>query len=242
MATKRSQRIGIWIIAGALVIGTLGGFAALILAPKNAAKDQARIEELTKQYQASYTEYQKKLDAQNSELSNKYYPVLSQYASVPAAFDAASVKELTTSDLVMGTGQEIKEGTSYSAYYIGWNPSGKVFDQSIDGTALKAPIAGGNLIEFTSLYESAISCPAFLSTSPWTKLYVSTSLAPLRASVRRRLARNRSYGDGRTAVNGRAGNVGSMMSYPESLPTSSTISSNMASKIYVISSRVSYHF
>lgn len=147
MATKRSQRIGIWIIAGALVLGTLGGFAALILAPKNAAKDQARIEELTKQYQAAYTEYQKKIDAQNSELSNKYYPILSQYASTPTAFDASSVKELSTNDLQAGTGQEIKEGTSYSAYYIGWNPSGKVFDQSIDGSTLKAPIAGGNLIE-----------------------------------------------------------------------------------------------
>jgi hypothetical protein len=42
MATRKSQRIGIWVIAGALTIGTLGGFIAMVLAPKNAASDKAR--------------------------------------------------------------------------------------------------------------------------------------------------------------------------------------------------------
>jgi hypothetical protein len=34
MATSRSQRMGIWIITGALVIGTLGSFAVLVLSKK----------------------------------------------------------------------------------------------------------------------------------------------------------------------------------------------------------------
>lgn len=148
MATKKSQRIGIWVIAGALVIGTLGGFIAMVLAPTNAASDQARLQQLTSEYQTEASAYQAKVDAQSAELSTKYFATFNEFATRPAAFTAADVKELKTNDLKIGDGEEIKDGAiNYSVYYIGWNPSGKVFDQSIDGTKLKAPLAGGNFIE-----------------------------------------------------------------------------------------------
>lgn len=147
MATSTAQRTGIWIIAIVLTVGTLAGFIAMILAPQNEAADTARTEKMYEQYQEDYAEYQKKVDAQASELSKKYYDEFVKYKNQPAKFDASSVKKLTTKDLKVGSGAKIDKDSKYSAYYIGWNPKGKVFDQSIDGKKLKAPIAGGNLIE-----------------------------------------------------------------------------------------------
>lgn len=143
MSSTRSQRIGIWIIAIVMTIGTIGSFFVVILANKNNASDASKQQEM----QAQYTEYQKKVQAQADELSKQYYEMFSQYRTLPAEFDKESVATLGTEDLKVGDGEEIKEGTAYSAYYIGWNPWGKVFDQSIDGDKLKAPIPGGNLIK-----------------------------------------------------------------------------------------------
>lgn len=141
MAATKGQRIGIWVIAGFMLVGTVGSFLAIILANKNTGSDQARITAETAQYQKDYTAYQAKVDAQSAELSKQYFDTLNQYATTPAPFDAASVTELKTQDLVIGTGDAITTDSSFTAYYIGWNPAGKVFDESIDGTSLKAPFA-----------------------------------------------------------------------------------------------------
>lgn len=141
MATKKGQRIAIWVIAGALVIGTLGGFAVLILAPKNQAIDEVRAKQLMEEYTTANAERQKKVDAQAKELSATYYATFQQYESRVAPFDSASVTELKTEDVVVGDGEEIDESSSFTAYYIGWNPSGTVFDSSIKDGALVAPIA-----------------------------------------------------------------------------------------------------
>jgi FKBP-type peptidyl-prolyl cis-trans isomerase len=140
MATQTRQRIGIWIIAVVLTVGTLAGFVAMIMAPENQAADQARLQQVQ-------TEYQAKVTKQQDELSNKYYVTLVKYKSIPAAFAAKSVKKVVTKDLKDGTGTTIKKDTAYSAYYIGWTPNGKVFEQSIDGKKLSAPAPGGNMIE-----------------------------------------------------------------------------------------------
>ena len=152
MATRKSQRIGIWIIAGALVVGTLGGFIAMVLAPKNQASDQARLQQLMSDYQKQSSEYEAKYKpqfdeysakqaAQEAELSAKYFATFNQYANRPAAFTAADVKELKSEDLKAGDGEAISKTSSFTAYYLGWNPSGKVFDGSISGDKLKAPLA-----------------------------------------------------------------------------------------------------
>lgn len=147
MSASKSQRIGIWVIAVVMAVGTIGSFFVIILANDNAKIDQSvaqkRQDEMTKKYQ----EYQDKVNAQADELSKTYYPIFSVYGDRVAAFDKSSVKELTTEDLKVGDGEEIQDGTSYSAYYIGWNPDGKIFDQSIDGEKLKSPIKGQGLIE-----------------------------------------------------------------------------------------------
>ncbi len=140
MATKKAQRIGIWIIAIIMLIGTLASFIALILAPKNQESDQAKLASLSAEYQAAQSEYQKKVDAQAAILTEQYFTQFNQYATLPAAFNKVDVTKLTTEDLKVGTGAEIKADTTFAAYYIGWNPDGVVFDGSIEGTKLKAPL------------------------------------------------------------------------------------------------------
>jgi len=139
VATARAQRIGIWIIAIVMAVGTIGSFIVIVLSTSNQKTDDARKAELTAEYQKEYTDYQAKVAAQATELSKKYFDEFNQYATVPAAFDKDGVTELKTSDLKVGDGDELTAGASFTAYYIGWNPDGKVFDGSIEGTSLKAP-------------------------------------------------------------------------------------------------------
>lgn len=137
MATPKSQRIGILIIAVVMLVGTLGSFAIMILAGENAKTDMAEQNKLLEEYQKQMEEEQKKAE----ELSATYYPQFKPYQDDPAAFDAATVGDkVTTKDLVVGTGKDIAEGVTYKAYYIGWNPKGKSFDSSFDGEKLKAPL------------------------------------------------------------------------------------------------------
>lgn len=147
MATPRHQRIGIWIIAVVMLVGTIGSFAVIILSSENQKVDVQKQQEFQEKYQKLMTEYQAKVDKQAEELSQKYYAEFSQYKTRPAAFDAASVKELKKEDLKVGDGEEVKEGKGHVAYYIGWNPSGKIFDQSIDGEKLKSPFTIDQAIE-----------------------------------------------------------------------------------------------
>lgn len=140
MATSKSQRIGIWIIAVVLAVGTIGSFFVIILANNNTKIDQQQAQSKQDKYNKIVAEYQAKVDAQTTQLSAQYYPVLSAYTGEVGKFNADDVKSLGIKDLKVGDGEEIKKGTKYSAYYIGWNPDGKIFDQSIDGSKLKAPL------------------------------------------------------------------------------------------------------
>jgi len=157
MATPKSQRIGIWIIAVVMLIGTVGSFAVMILANKNSAVDQQRINTLSQQYQKDYKAYQDKVNAQASQLSEKYFAEFNQYANRPATFDKNDAnKELKTEDLKVGDGDTLGKDATFTAYYIGWTPDGKVFDSSIDNGKLKAPITaapGGVITGWTKGVE-----------------------------------------------------------------------------------------
>lgn len=136
MATTKAQRIGISIILAVTIIGTLGSFAVMILSTQNQAQD-------SQQAQKDYADYQAKVQAQNDQLSARYYPILSKYATNVAPFDLTAAENggVQTTDLQPGTGDEVTDSTKLDAYYIGFLPSGKVFDQSIDSGKLKAPLA-----------------------------------------------------------------------------------------------------
>jgi FKBP-type peptidyl-prolyl cis-trans isomerase FkpA len=143
MSTTRRQRIGIWVIVVALTVGTIGTFLALIYGTQNQQVEQARRAELEAAYQKEYETYQEKVTAQVKALSDQYYDELSQYASRATAFDAATVTELGKEDLKVGDGADITATSDFSAYYIGWNPSGKIFDSSMKDGALLAPLSVG---------------------------------------------------------------------------------------------------
>jgi len=150
MATSKTQRIGIWIIAGFMAVGTIGSFAIIVLANSNNQQDQAKINSLTAEYTKANEERQVKVDAQAKELSNQYFETFNQFASRPSTFDAGSVTELKTEDLIVGTGDTVTSTSSFTAYYLGWKPDGTVFDGSIENGALKAPYTvteGGGVIE-----------------------------------------------------------------------------------------------
>lgn len=145
MATSTAQRVGIWVIAGTLFLGTIGSFVAISLQNDNDATQQSRLNDLMAEYQAQQAEYNAKVEAQTAELSAQYFDMVNAYANRPAAYDAASVTELKTDDLKVGDGEELTAESTFTAYYIGWNPSGKVFDQSISEGALLAPIEAAPL-------------------------------------------------------------------------------------------------
>jgi FKBP-type peptidyl-prolyl cis-trans isomerase len=141
MATPKSQRIGIWIIAVVMIIGTVGSFAVMILANKNAKIDEEQQNKLYAEYQKKAEEQQKKTDAEATELSSKYFAGFKQYQGTPAVFDVKTVGDkVVTNDLAQGDGATLTKDTKYQAYYIGWNPKGKTFDSSFDGEKLKAPL------------------------------------------------------------------------------------------------------
>ena len=141
MATSKSQRIGIAIILAVTVIGTLGSFAVMVLAQDNQTKEAAKQQKDLADYQAKYSEYQKKVEAQDAELSAKYFDKFNPYASRVGEFNLEeNNKELKSEDLLVGEGAEIGDDTKFAAYYIGWNPNGKVFDQSINDGKLKTPL------------------------------------------------------------------------------------------------------
>lgn len=144
MATTKTQRIGIWIIALFMIVGTVGSFAIIILSNKNNQSDKDRFNTL-------YAQYQTQVAAQTKQLSDKYFPTFSPYLARATAFDASSVTALGKEDLVTGTGDGITSQSSFTAYYIGWNPSGKIFDSSFsdDKQSLKAPfsVTPGSVIQ-----------------------------------------------------------------------------------------------
>ncbi len=147
MATPTAQRVGIWVILIVMTIGAVGVYFVSILANDN---DQRS----TEQQQTAYENYQKQVQTQAQSLSAQYYPTFSSYASRVGSFEKAPAQEqLRTEDLLVGTGEEVTDTTKFAAYYIGWNPDGKIFDQSIEGTSLKTPLSVADGLANASLIQ-----------------------------------------------------------------------------------------
>lgn len=113
MATPRSQRVGIWIIAIVLTIGTLGSFLVMALSVQNQAIDQVA-------QQKAYDDYQKEALKANEGFGG--------YTS--RVFDATKVTALKVETLKAGTGAVIKSSDSINSSYFGWLSDGTIFDSS----------------------------------------------------------------------------------------------------------------
>lgn len=124
MATPRSQRIGIWVIAIVLTVGTLGSFLVMVLSVKNQPIDAAA-------QQKAYDEYVQNR-VKNLESFNSAYSA--------RVFDAKSVTALNVEVLVAGEGDTIKSSDSINVSYFGWIPDGRIFDSSKTKNVDDAPI------------------------------------------------------------------------------------------------------
>lgn len=134
MATSKSQRIGIWVIAITMLVGTLGSFVVYAMTVNGDSTDTssetAKNAELLKQYQ----EQQKAAAVENASKAEGFGGYEAR------TFDANSVTELKVETLVEGTGDALKADSSIKASYFGWLSDGKIFDSSKKKDTDDAPI------------------------------------------------------------------------------------------------------
>ena len=147
MATSTTLRWFILVITIVLVVGTLGSFLVMVLSTQQSQDAAQRYQATEAAYQKENTAYQKLVEARDDKLSANYYESFKQYASYPAKYAINSVSKLAQTDVVVGDGATIDDTTKFAAYYIGWNPDGKIFDQSIGDNKLKGPFAIDGLKE-----------------------------------------------------------------------------------------------
>jgi len=157
MATTKGQRIGIAIILAVTVIGTIGGFAVMILSSKNQAIAEATYKTAYTAYEKEYNAYQSQVTAQNDELSGKYYPIFSQYVGKVGSFTISDVTALSTEDLLVGDGEEVTGTTKFAAYYLGWDANGNKFSggSNLDSTKnkLDAPLTVDTGLDSATLID-----------------------------------------------------------------------------------------
>ncbi len=134
LSTTTSQRMGIWVIAVVMIIGTLGSFFLFMLPAANTpVKSQAEID-----YEKQVADAQKAAEERKAKLRP-----LDGYSA--SAFDAAGVTELRVEELVPGTGKELAGNSTINANYFGWTSDGKIFDSTnVDGTTtpIEFPLNG----------------------------------------------------------------------------------------------------
>ena len=65
-STTKGQRIGIWVIAALMALGTVGSLVAVLLANENAGKDEERLQKMM-------NDYNTEVENHNSVLSKKYF-------------------------------------------------------------------------------------------------------------------------------------------------------------------------
>ena len=156
--TSTKQRVIIFLVAFLLLAATIATYVLIILNDKNgstasktSSTTNAKLEELSANYQAKAAE----ADERGKELSEEYFDDFKSYKSRIRSFNAATANAngLKTEDLKEGSGRVLTDGdTEYLAYYIGICADESVFDSSFDDvenpTSLKSPLyAGVGLIE-----------------------------------------------------------------------------------------------
>lgn len=110
-STTRTQRIIIWVIAALMIFGSVGFYFLIIMQNEQQQQQQAQLQ-------------------QQLEEAREPQP-LPGYEAEP--FEAESVNELQTETLKEGDGKTVPEGATVQAEYMGWLPSGELFDSSATG-------------------------------------------------------------------------------------------------------------
>lgn len=113
MATKKSQRIFIWVIAVVMAVGTLGAYFAVVLANSDAENEAAQQQKLLEDYAAQIKANNLPLEGYTAE-----------------KFNANDVTVFKFEDLVTGEGPEATKDTKATLSYFGWTPDGVIFDST----------------------------------------------------------------------------------------------------------------
>lgn len=178
MATPKSTRIAIVIIAIMMVVGTIGSFAVIVLAEQNKDIDNQRYEEAVAQWQRDQDIYNAKQAAQADQLSDKHFETFDQFTDRVASYDKDSITELKKTDLKQGDGEEIDGETKFATYYIVWNSDGKVFDGSVvDDSKLKAPLRVDDGLDQASFIDGWIEGMKGMKIGGVRELVVPSDLA-----------------------------------------------------------------
>jgi FKBP-type peptidyl-prolyl cis-trans isomerase len=119
MASAKGQRIGIWIIAIVMVVGTIGSFVVIILSNQNATNDAATAAKTTAANAAEATQ-EADANAANSVALTGY---------TARTFDP-NVTALNVDTLVQGTGQTLSATDTVNVSYFGYLSDGTIFDSS----------------------------------------------------------------------------------------------------------------
>lgn len=129
-SNNKAQRIGIWIIAIVMTVGTIGSFAVIILQNDNQKIDDASAAAQQQEYIAQLEAYQKEQAAKSEPFGG--------YST--RTFDPATATELKVEVLKEGTGEVVKSTDSINASYFGWTPDGAIFDSSKKKDVEDAPV------------------------------------------------------------------------------------------------------
>ncbi len=168
--TSRGQRIGIWIIAIALTVGTLAGLIFMVWATQDSKIDPNEIayEEQLEKLQQQQEEYEQQM----AEQREKYRP-LEGYEDKVTEFNADDVTELGIETLKEGEGATISDSDTLEVNYTGWTPDGKIFDstKSEGEDASPASFALSSLIDGWSALVGQKVGGVYLLTIPSDQAY-----------------------------------------------------------------------
>ena len=133
LKTSPKQRVFIILIAILMLGSIVAGYAAIVL---NGGKTSGATTEskISEEKLAEYEEAYNKKVAEFSEATKGDFEKFIKYKSEITAYNETSANSggMQTKDLKTGSGEEIKDGVEYLAYYVGWCADESIFDSSFD--------------------------------------------------------------------------------------------------------------
>ena len=124
--TPRWQRWAIWIVAIAMVGGTILTYVVILIANNNTSADPTQI--AYNKYLENYYKEQEEEMAKQDEIRAKYVAFDNAFADKINEFEPSEIVELKVTALREGDGAVIKGSDTVLANYTGWASDGKIFD------------------------------------------------------------------------------------------------------------------
>jgi FKBP-type peptidyl-prolyl cis-trans isomerase len=124
--TPRWQRLAIWVIAVAMLGGTILTYVVILIANDNADANPTQI--AYNKYLEEQKKAQEEAMKEQAEAEAKYVMFDDAYADKITEYDSGSISELRVETLKEGDGETVTENDVISANYTGWGSDGRIFD------------------------------------------------------------------------------------------------------------------